>query len=302
MAQTTTLAFRVTDSLKEKANKILKQVQKERSIRKVDALEFILDAFDKASIDSTFNQEDYIPPSIMDALREVACEYLQYAEETFLCLEHFHKTKKKHMLGIDPRALIIDCKSCKQGKADIVKNQIAKERRKESIKKLLQFASTFSIITERGFMSQSYICIHNALEGNFIFSRDNTTINCGLNDGEVTNIEETCLTKLNPQTGLAPCQYMITLDHLVKLSKEDLETMNLVIPKLDESPLDEIPIEDIEEPDERLIVESDQEVIEVEGKEIIIADICPTCSPEIELSEDDKGKYCHECGYRKEVV
>ena len=272
---------------------------KEKGFKKSDALMYILDAFEKQSTKGAFNEEDYIPPSVMDALREIACEYLQYAEETFLCLEHFHKTKKKHMLGIEPRGLIIDCKSCKQGKADIVKNQIAKERRKESIKKLLAFAQTFSIITEHGFMAQSYICIHNALEGNFIFSRDNSSINCGLNDGEVTSIVETCLTKLNPQTGLAPCQYMITLDHLVTLSKEDLETMNLVIPKLDESPLEESPLDDIEKEPERVVVESSSKVVEVKGKEIV-PDVCPTCEPEIELSEDDKGKYCHECGYRKE--
>jgi len=299
MASTTTLGFKVTDSLKAKANKILKKIQKDRGIRKVDALEFVLDAYDIQTSKGEFETDDYIPPSVMDALREIACEYLQYAEETFLCLENFHKSKKKHMLGIEPRGLIIDCKSCKQGKADIVKNQIAKERRKESIKKLLKFAQTFSIITERGFMAQSYICIHNALEGNFIFSRDNSSILCGLEDGEITSIDESCLTKLNPKTGLAPCQYMITLDHLVKLSKEDLETMNLIIPKLDETPLDETPIDDIEKQPESVIVKNDQEVIEVEGKEII-PDICPTCSPEIELSEDDKGKYCHECGYRKE--
>jgi len=287
-------------SQKEKANKIIEDVKNKRNITKSDALEFILDAYDVQESKGEFDSQDYIPPSIMDAIREIACEYLQYQDETFLCLENFHKTKKKHMLGIEPRGLIIDCHSCKQGKADIVKNQIAKERRKESIKKLLKFAQTFSIITEHGFMAQSYICICNALEGNFIFSRDNSSINCGLNDGEVTSIEESCLTKLNPQTGLAPCQYMITLDHLVKLSKEDLETMNLIIPKLDDSPLEDSPIDDIEKEPERVIVESNVETIEDEGKEIILDDVTPTCSPEIKLSEDDKGLYCHECNYRKE--
>ncbi len=297
---TTTITVRMGSNQKKKINATLKNLMELKSFSKGDALEFITDAYDLDTSKGAFNQEDFIPPSIMDAIREVACEYLQYMEETFLCLEHFHKTKKKHMLGIDPRALMIDCNSCKQGKADIVKNQIAKERRKESIKKLLTFASTFSVITERGFMAQSYICIHNALEGNFIFSRDNTTINCGLDEGEITSIEETCLTKLNPKTGLAPCQYMITLDHLVKLSKEDLETMNLVIPELDTEQVDEPPIDNIGEPQERAIVPSSSKVIETNGKEITIPDICPTCSPEIELSSDDKGKYCHECGYRKE--
>jgi len=300
MSNTTTLSFKIGQAQKDKANIIIKKVQKEKSITKGDALEYILDAYDIQSTTGEFNQEDYIPPSVMDALRQIACEYLQYVEETFLCLEHFHKSKKKHMLGIEPRGLIIDCKSCKQGKADIVKNQIAKERRKESIKKLLAFASTFSIITERGFMAQSYICIYNALEGNFIFSRDNSSILCGLDEGEITSIEESCLVKLNPKTGLAPCQYMITLDHLVKLSKEDLETMNLIIPQLDESPLDDSKIDDIEAQPERVIVENKQEVIETTGKEIVLDDICPTCSPEIKLSEDDKGLYCHKCDYRKE--
>lgn len=296
---TTTLTVRMGSIQKEKINSVLKNLMDKKSFSKGDALEFISDAYDVQSTEGAFNEEDYIPPSIMDALREIACEYLQYAEETFLCLEHFHKTKKKHMLGIEPRALIIDCKSCKQGKADIVKNQIAKERRKESIKKLLAFASTFSIITERGFMAQSYICIHNALEGNFIFSRNNTNMNCGLADNDIVQIEDTCITKLNPKTQLAPCQYLITLDHLVKLSKEDLETMNLIIPQIDESPLDDSKIDDIEKEPERAVVKSKVKVIETTGKEIV-PDICPKCEPEIELSEDDKGKYCHECGYRKE--
>ncbi len=269
-----------------KINKVIASIKKEKSLTQGDALEYIIDAYDKASIESSFNTEDFIPPSIMDALREIACEYLQYHKETFLCLEHFYKTKKKHMLGIDPRGLIIDCKSCKQGKADIMRKQIAKERRKESIKKLLDFASTFSIITERGFMATSYICICNALEGNFLFSRDNTTINCSLDEGELVQIEHECLTKLNPQTSLAPCQYLITLDHLVKLSKEDLETMNLIIPKLDEAPLDEVEIEDIEK----------EEPIQRES--IIIHNTCreKDCDGELIPESDGVNETCNKCG------
>ncbi len=296
---TSTESFRLSPNQKTKVQKIVKDLREEKGLSKGDTLEFILDAYVKASIRGNVNEEDFIPPSIMDAIREISCKYLQYTTETFLCLEHFNKTKKKHMLGIEPRGIIIDCNACKQGKADIVRNQIAKERRKESIKKLLAFASTFSIITERGFMATSYICICNALEGNFLFSRDNTTMNCSLDEGELVQIEHECLTKLNPQTSLAPCQYLITLDHLVKLSKEDLETMNLIIPKLDESPLDEVEIENIEGEPERVVIKSKTKVIETTGKEIV-PDVCPTCEPEIELSEDDKVKYCHECGYRKE--
>ena len=155
----------------------------------------------------------------------------------------------------------------------------------------MDFVSSFSIITERGFMVNNYMCICNALEGKFIVSRDNKTINCPLNDDDIVDIKELCETALNPDSGLPPCQYLIVLDHLVKITKEDLERMNLTIPQIvEEQPLEELNLEEIEQK------KKDRKKVDAK---VIISHPCPECK-DIELSEDDKGKYCHKCGYREE--
>ena len=286
------LAFKVSSVQKDYLNKVIKKIQKEKGLTKGDSLHFIVDHFDKELYKGAVDKQDFLPPNVMDAIRDIECNFLQFSEDTFYCLEKFAISKKKDILGIEPNEIIAMCTACKQGKADKIRIQMDKERRKESVRKLMDFAKTFMVITEHGFMAQSYMCTCDELEGQLSFSRDGKTLTCPMSEGDIVDIEDICMTRLNPDTDEPPCQYLITLDHLVQLSKEDLETMNLIVPviKYEEPPVNQ-EVMNKKEPRKQV----DSEIVVNDG----VVKHCPDC--DTPLSENDKGLYCHKCDYTEEV-
>lgn len=286
---TSPISFRVSPHQKKFINKVLKKVIDDKSLSKPDSLYHVVEVYDKQQSKGSTNPDDFIASNIRDAIRNIECNYLQFTDETFYCLEKFNKSKKKDILGIEPQEIVALCTSCKQGKADVVRIQIEKEQRKASVKKLMDFAKQFMVVTEKGFLATSYMCVAEALEGNMIFSRDGRTLYCTLQDNDAVDIEKTCMCALNPDTDKPPCQYLITLDHLVTISKEDLEEMNLNIPTMEyqEPPVDFEVMNQRDEP--RKVVEA--EIVIQDG----VKKLCPDC--ETILSENDKGLYCHNCDY-----
>jgi len=227
---TVTWSVKVNDSQKQLINNILEKVVIEKGFNKGDSFIYILESFSNIDIGNVSGE--YIKPNVRDVLQSVDCDYIEYSDELFWCLEKAHKTKKKDNIGIEPESVKRFCIACKQGKSDILQIKIEDERRKESIKKLQNFAKSFMIVTEKGFLANSYMCIRDSLEGNLSFSRDGKTLTCSLNDNDIVNIDEVCMKALNPDTELTPCQYLITLEHLVKLSKDDLKTLDLDLPEI----------------------------------------------------------------------
>jgi len=169
----------------------------------------------------------------MDALNEISCNYIQFVDDGFYCLEKFSKSKKKDPLGLEPKEVIILCSSCIQGKRDSVEAKINEERRKESMKKILDFAKQFMVITEKGFLATSYMCIANTLDGELTFSRDGKSLTCTLQDNDIVSIPDICMCALNPKTQKPPCQYLVTMEHLASITKDDLKKMNLDLPTLE---------------------------------------------------------------------
>jgi len=224
--------FRVNESQVKFINDIIDKTILEKGLpNKGDALYYICEKHSNMKIGNVSGE--YIKPNVRETLLDIDCDYIEYENETFYCLEKAHKTKKKDNLGIDPESVKRFCIACKQGKADLIENKIKEERRKESFKRIDKFLKQFMVITEKGFIAETYMCFGNALEGNLIYSRDGKSLLCPLADNDIVQIKDVCMNALNPKTGLTPCKYLATLEHLVQLTKEDIEKMGIDLPQID---------------------------------------------------------------------
>jgi hypothetical protein len=213
---------------------VIGKIADEKGLTKGDCLEYLIDKYESILLDGKVKPDEYIPPNIKDTLIDVDCSYIEFISEddTFYCLEKYHKTKKKDVLGIDPEIVRRLCLACKQGKADLIEKKLADERRKESFKKIEDFLKGFITITTKGFIQQTYLCKFDAIDGAFYISRDGKTLTCPLNEMDIVTIKDQCMCALNPKTAKPPCQYLITLEHLVQITKEDIKEMDLELPSI----------------------------------------------------------------------
>jgi hypothetical protein len=239
---------------------VIDRIAEEKDILKGDSLEYVIDKYNQLSTKGEVDHEDYIAPTIIETMKDIDCDYIQYLDDTFYCLERFENRRKKDALGVEPEEVKILCTACKRRKAEQIQEQWEKEQRKQSIKKLKNFAKQFMIMTERGFIAASYMCIADSIDGNFQISRDGKTLTCALDDYNPVNIEETCKCRLNPKTKQPPCINLVTLEHLVTLTKDDLQEMNLELPQLEASPIQ--PQEQLEPDLDRKTVEANYEIKE----------------------------------------
>jgi len=201
-------------------------------LKKGEALEYVFDAYLKIISDIKIEPHKYIEQDIKDVLETINCDYLLY-DGKFYCLEKYHKTKERDVIGIDPEKVKANCIACLKGKQDIIKNRLIEQRRKESFKKLHDFLKQFIVITEKGIIANAYMCTYDAIDGKFHVSKDGKTIECPLEEDEYVSIKDVCYTRLNPKTEMPPCHYLITLEHIVKLTKEGLDEMDITIPVID---------------------------------------------------------------------
>ena len=95
---------------------------KEKSINKSDAFMFVIDWYNRENLKGSISPDEYIPPNVQDTLNtirsELGCNYIQFVDEGFYCLEKMSNTKKKIPLGIEPKEVNILCNACIRGKRD----------------------------------------------------------------------------------------------------------------------------------------------------------------------------------------
>lgn len=210
----------------------MENIGEEKGFNKAEALEYIVDAYNNMLLEGKVKPDEYIPPDIQDVLNSINCDYLLF-DGKFFCLERYHNKKERDIIGIDPSKVKANCMACLKGKQDIIKHKIDEQRRKESFRKLHDFLKKFIVVTEKGIIANAYMCTYDAIDGKFHVSKDGKTIKCPLEEDEYVSIKDTCYTRMNPKTDLPPCHYLITLEHIVQLTKEDLETMDIEIPMID---------------------------------------------------------------------
>ena len=229
---------------------------------------YIINEYDRQMLEGNVNSDEYIPPNVMDTMRNIECDFLQFTEDTFYCLEKFVKTKKKDILGIEPLEIVTLCTACRIGETKAHNKKLDDERIKANTKKLEEFVKDFYIITDKGFKATTYLCMYGIKNNSLLLSEDDKHIQCPLLNKNNVVIKEVCETKLNPNTLKTPCPYLIALDHDIQLSKEDLEKMGLTIPLFEESIVDNKPYLELG----RKTVDSE---IEIEDD---VLDSCPKCS------------------------
>jgi len=210
---------------------VFERVAEKNNLTKSETLVYIVESFSNMQLGDATNEPVTI--NIRETLLTIDCDYIEYSNEKFWCLEKTHKTKKKDELGTDTKSVKRLCTACKQGKADLIEHKIREERRKESFKRIEGFLKQFMTVTEKGFIAETYMCLCDAIEGSLIYSRDGKSLQCPLIDNDIVQIKDTCMTSLNPKTGLPPCHYLVTLEHLVQLTKEDIEKMDIDLPQID---------------------------------------------------------------------
>ena len=261
---TSSWTCKLNKNQKEMINLVFERIAKKNDLTKSETLVYIVDSFSKMQLGDTTSEP--VTLNIRETLLDIDCDYIQYSNEIFWCLEKAHKTKKKDELGTDPESVKSICIACKQGKADLIKDKIREERRKESFKRIERFLKQFMTITEKGFIAETYMCLCNAIEGNLIYSRDGKSLQCPLVDNDIVQINDTCMTALNPKTGLPPCHYLVTLEHLVQLTKEDIEKMDIEMPQIDYMEQEEPTSRTISK-EHRTEIDAEYEVKEEKGDE-----------------------------------
>ena len=227
-----TFSVRITKSVKDKIENCLVKIAEDTGFKKGKALEYVFDAYIQMLLEGKAKPDEYIEPDIQDVLTSINCDYLLY-DGKFFCLERYHNKKERDIIGIEPSKVKDNCMACLKGKQDIIKHKITEQRRKESFRKLHDFLKQFIVITEKGIIANAYMCTYDALDGKFHVSKDGKSLRCPLEEDEYISIKEVCFNRVNPKKEMPPCQYLITLEHIVKLTKADLETMDIDIPVIE---------------------------------------------------------------------
>ncbi len=93
--------------------------------------------------------------------------------------------------------------------------QYEKKLEKDMIKKILNFRSMLMTMVGEGFISEVYFCTGEARNNqSIIFSNDNITLPCSLNEMELVKIQKVCMNTVNPKTNTTPCKYLIMDKHI----------------------------------------------------------------------------------------
>jgi len=175
---------------------------------------------------------DIDDPTIQNVIDEIikqGCAYLKYEDESLeklQCYETMLSKKKPTPLSPIPERTLQRCIDCIKGKLALKQLQYEKKLEKDMIKKILNFRDMLMTMVGEGFVSEVYFCTGEARNNqSIIFSNDNITLPCSLNEMELVKIEKVCMNTVNPKTNTTPCKYLIMDKHIAKLKKKDFKTM-----------------------------------------------------------------------------
>lgn len=266
------IGFKLSQPEKDMINSTIESYQ-ERSPKKLNksqALVALVQDFIKYQTEGT-GDTDYFPPNVYDVLTAIRgdCEYLHFIEQDFACYEDAHKKHAPQVLEGTPEQVQILCKLCLAGKRRLEIERSKRLQEKEYIRRLATFAKGLINITEKGIVHDVFFCLREILDGNLGFSRDNQTIFCPFEDGDIVYIDETCRERINPKDGSTPCQFLSSMQNIVRLDKEFWKSTNLDLPELGLDLDGDTPDPETEiTPEPELDLEPDRKTIEVDGKEI----------------------------------
>lgn len=229
-SSTTNFAFRIPTSRKKEVNEQINNIQDiQKLTKKGDVLFHLLEFYNTKGSLFKLDIDDPTIQNVIDEIKNLGCGYLKYEvkePEKFMCYETMMNKKKPTGLSSIPDITLQRCIDCIKGKEELKIRQYEKKLEKDMIKKILNFRSMLMTMVGEGFISEVYFCTCEARNNqSIIFSKDNLTLPCSLNEMELVKIQKVCMNTVNPKTNTTPCKYLLMDKHIAKLKKKDFRTM-----------------------------------------------------------------------------
>lgn len=222
-----TLSVKLDEEKKKYIMDTIESVSNKKQMDKGDALFTIIKAF---------NESNRIKEDIdYSKVRPFNCNFLNFNDEKWICLEPMGSSKKPVELGIDITDVRPKCQACFDSRAITENERKRKLLEKDNIKTLTEFYKDFTTLTRQGFDASFTMCKGSLLEKNtVIISRDGECLYCPIQNMDIVNIKEVCKEVINPITKASGCQYLTSIEAHVKFKGSKAEQkIKEIFPKLE---------------------------------------------------------------------
>jgi len=256
------VGFRIPLSKLDEVNEAINKIADTQPEIKVkgDVLLHLLEFYNTGGSLFKIDIDDPTIQNVIDEVYKLGCEFLKYEDESlekFQCYETMLSKKKPTPLSPIPERTLQRCIDCIKGKTALKQLQYEKKLEKDMIKKILNFRKMLMTMVGEGFISEVYFCTGDMRNNQaIIFSRDNITLPCPLNEMEIIKIDKVCMNTVNPKTDTTPCKHLIMDKHIAKLKKKhfknieaEYEEVTEILPQLEHQETIEA---EVIEPEERL--------------------------------------------------
>lgn len=224
-----TISYRIDSEKKSYISEIVSTLATAQNIDKGDALFKIVKYFNDTSRQKQESEFSSIKP--------YNCNFLEYQNETWVCLETIASKKTPSDLGIDNEQVAAKCRACYEKREFEENDRRRKLLEKDNIKKLTEFFKDFQNLRRQGFDASVVMCKCSLIDKNrIIISRDGETLYCPQQNDEVVSIDEICKNVINPVSHSAPCQYLVSIEHHVQfINPKKEKDADIILPLLEES-------------------------------------------------------------------
>ena len=215
MSEKVTVSWKVSLEQRSLITEIVNNYSEEKHIEKGEAvIRLLKNGVDKLT--ETTGQ-DY------SKVKPIDCDFLMYDQETelWVCLETIAKNKKAQELGMDGIKVKQLCTACFNKRQLERKESEYKQIQKKGFDRLAQFYKQFQIITEGGLKAYVKICTCETEDSGISISRNGHTLNCGLQNRDIVNIDDICLKRLDEATNQVGCPWLVSIDSIVNLKETE---------------------------------------------------------------------------------
>ena len=221
------LGFRLTPEKIEYIENTLTNIMQQKKLEKPDSLYYIIKTYNDTMKEKVSVDYSHVKPW--------ECNFLNFSNETWECLEPMGTSKKPIPLGDSDIDVKIKCKACFEGHQIAENERLKRLLERGNIVKLTDFYKEFLALTKHGFSVGCIMCKGDLLDKNrVIVSRDGEVIYCPLQNMDIVNIKEICEEVIDTANKTKGCQYLIQFTHHVAYKGSTAEErIKEILPQLD---------------------------------------------------------------------